>query len=177
MSAHAGHSHGSNAGGRRMSTIRITVNIIENDGRLAPPKLADAEVHFTSGELGGLTLFGFAVWRAKADSGQNVTFSSRQFRVRGQRRELLDAAVDRQEGSTRTAGRCGVAGVPTTPAPSDGEWFDVDRDWHPHLRRYHSANRGFIVQKRHTGMLPKEIMASEHQNPGRNVTIRSPKAG
>ena len=42
MSAHAGHSHGSNAGGRRMSTIRITVNIIENDGRLAPPKLADA---------------------------------------------------------------------------------------------------------------------------------------
>ena len=88
MSADAGHSPGSNAGGRRMSTIRITVNIIENDGRLAPPKLADAEVHLTSGELGGLTLFGFAVWRAKADSGQNVTFSSRQFRVRGQRRSF-----------------------------------------------------------------------------------------
>jgi hypothetical protein len=87
MSAHAGDSHGSNAGGRRMSTIRITVNIIENDGQLAPPKLADAEVHFTSGELGGLTLFGFAVWRA-ADGGQNVTFSSRQFRVRGQRRSF-----------------------------------------------------------------------------------------
>ena len=98
-----------------MSTIRITVNIIENDGRLAPPKLADAEVHLTSGELGGLTLFGFTVWRAKADSGQNVTFSSRQFRVRGHAPELLDAAVARQERSTRTAGRCGVAGVPTTP--------------------------------------------------------------
>ena len=45
-------------------------------------------MHFTSGELGGLTLSGFAVWRAKADSGQNVTFSSRQFRVRGQRRSF-----------------------------------------------------------------------------------------
>ena len=37
MSAHAGHSHGSNAGGRRMSTIRITVSILENDGRPARP--------------------------------------------------------------------------------------------------------------------------------------------
>ena len=71
-----------------MSTVRITVSILENDSLPGSPKLADAEVHFTSGELEGLTLSGFAVWRAKGDSGQNVTFSSRQFRVHGERRNF-----------------------------------------------------------------------------------------
>jgi hypothetical protein len=49
-------------------------------------KLADAEVRFTAGELSGVRLPGFAVWRAKGHGGQNVTFSSRQFRVHGERR-------------------------------------------------------------------------------------------
>ena len=71
-----------------MSTVRITVSILDNDSLPGSPKLADAEVHFTSGELGGLTLSGFAVWRAKGDSRQNVTFSSRQFRVHGERRNF-----------------------------------------------------------------------------------------
>ena len=71
-----------------MSTIRITVSILEKDSLPGSPKLADAEVHFTSGELEGLTLSGFAVWQAKSDSGQNVTFSSSHFRVHGARRHF-----------------------------------------------------------------------------------------
>ena len=71
-----------------MSTIRITVSILKKDSLPGSPKLADAEVHFTSGELEGLTLSGFAVWQAKSDSGQNVTFSSSHFRVHGARRHF-----------------------------------------------------------------------------------------
>ena len=37
------------------------VKIIRN-GHMAPGKLADAELHFTGGELDGLKLIGFAIW-------------------------------------------------------------------------------------------------------------------
>jgi hypothetical protein len=43
------------------------VKIIRN-GHMAPGKLADAELHFTGGELDGLKLIGFAIW-ARRDGG------------------------------------------------------------------------------------------------------------
>ena len=63
------------AGGRTMNTF---VKIIRN-GHMAPGKLADAELHFTGGELDGLRLIGFSIWARKDGTGQNVTFPARQF--------------------------------------------------------------------------------------------------
>ena len=54
------------------------VKIIRN-GHMAPGKLADAELHFTGGELDGLRLIGFSIWARKDGTGQNVTFPARQF--------------------------------------------------------------------------------------------------
>ena len=71
--------------GRTMNTF---VKIIRN-GHMAPGKLADAELHFTGGELDGLRLIGFAIWARKDGTGQNVTFPARQFTTNGQRRSFL----------------------------------------------------------------------------------------
>ena len=49
-------------------------------------KLADAELHFTEGDLAGLKLAGFAVWERRGGSGRNVTFPARQYSVNGERR-------------------------------------------------------------------------------------------
>ena len=67
-----------------MTTINI--HIIRANGHSAPGKLADAEIHFTGGELDGLKLVGFAVWQSRDGEGQNVSFPARQFTVRGDRR-------------------------------------------------------------------------------------------
>ncbi len=67
-----------------MTTINI--HIIKANGHSAPGKLADAEIHFTGGELDGLKLVGFAVWKSRDGEGQNVSFPARQFTVRGDRR-------------------------------------------------------------------------------------------
>ncbi len=40
----------------------MTVKIVANDRNDPPGKLADAELHFTSGPLEGLKLIGFGVW-------------------------------------------------------------------------------------------------------------------
>ena len=64
----------------------ISIHIIKTNGHAAPGKLADAEIHFTGGELDGLKLVGFAVWKARDGRGQNVSFPARQFTVRGDRR-------------------------------------------------------------------------------------------
>ena len=70
------------------------VKIIRN-GHMAPGKLADAELHFTGGELDGLKLIGFAVWARRDGTGQNVTFPARQFTANGQRRSFsLLRAID-----------------------------------------------------------------------------------
>jgi hypothetical protein len=77
-----------------MSTI--IVKILKVDHPSAPGKLADAEIHFTGGELDGLKLVGFAVWQKRDGKGQNVSFPSRQFTVHGERRSfsLLRAVTD-----------------------------------------------------------------------------------
>lgn len=64
----------------------ISIHIIKPNGHAAPGKLADAEIHFTGGELDGLKLVGFAVWRRRDGHGQNVSFPARQFTAGSDRR-------------------------------------------------------------------------------------------
>ncbi len=66
----------------------ITIQIIKTNGHSAPGKLADAEIHFTGGELDGLKLVGFAVWQRRDGRGENVSFPARQFTVHGDRRSF-----------------------------------------------------------------------------------------
>ena len=64
----------------------IIVKILKSEYQAAPGKLADAELHFSGGELDGLKLVGFAVWQKRDGDGQNVSFPSRQFTMHGERR-------------------------------------------------------------------------------------------
>lgn len=64
----------------------IIVKILKSDQHSAPAKLADAEIHFAGGELDGLKLVGFAVWRKRDGNGESVSFPSRHFTVHGERR-------------------------------------------------------------------------------------------
>jgi hypothetical protein len=74
----------------------MTIKIVANEKGNPPGKLADAELHFTSGPLEGLKLIGFAVWERKTGNGRNVTFPARQYSVNGERRSfaLLRPAGD-----------------------------------------------------------------------------------
>ena len=75
----------------------MTVKFTPNDKGNPPGKLADAELHFSGGQLDGLKLMGFAIWERKT-GGRNVTFPARQYTVNGERRSfallrpILDAA-------------------------------------------------------------------------------------
>src|ERR671918_1146583 len=66
----------------------MTIKIVPNDKNNPPGKLADAELHFSSGPLEGLKLIGFAVWERKSGNGRNVTFPARQYSVNGERRSF-----------------------------------------------------------------------------------------
>jgi hypothetical protein len=76
--------------------LQMTIKILPNDKGNPPGKLADAEIHFTSGPLEGLKLIGFGVWERKSGNGRNVTFPARQYSVNGERRSfaLLRPIVD-----------------------------------------------------------------------------------
>jgi hypothetical protein len=52
-------------------------------------KLADVEVHFTGGELDGLKLMGFAVWKRSDGEGVRITVPARQFTLHGERRDFM----------------------------------------------------------------------------------------
>ena len=65
----------------------MVIKIAPNDKGNPAGKLADAELHFSEGPLGGLRLAGFAVWERKA-GGRNVTFPARQYTVNGERRSF-----------------------------------------------------------------------------------------
>src|SRR5258707_11669903 len=71
------------SGGHVMS---LTVKITPNDKGNPVGKLADAELHFTDGELDGLKLIGFSIWERRGGNGRNVTFPTRQYAVNGERR-------------------------------------------------------------------------------------------
>ena len=80
----------------------VNVVIIPNDRTNPPGKLADAELHFTDGVLGGLKLIGFGIWERRSGSGRNVTFPARTYSVNGEKRTfalLRPVAEDRK--STR----------------------------------------------------------------------------
>jgi hypothetical protein len=62
--------------------------IMPNDKGTPTGKLADAEVHFTEGEMEGLRLLGFAVWERRSGVGRNVTFPARTYSVNGERRSF-----------------------------------------------------------------------------------------
>ncbi|MFA5910124.1 MAG: hypothetical protein WC815_15185 [Vicinamibacterales bacterium] len=66
----------------------MVVKIMPNDKGAPSGKLADAEVHFTDGELQGLRLLGFAVWERRTGVGRNVTFPARTYSVNGERRSF-----------------------------------------------------------------------------------------
>ena len=77
----------------------MVVKIVANERGNPPGKLADAELHFSTGPLEGLKLIGFAVWERRGGNGRNVTFPARQYSVNGERRSfallrpLVDAAA------------------------------------------------------------------------------------
>ena len=54
----------------------MVVKITPNDKGNPPGKLADAELHFSSGPLEGLKLIGFAIWERR-NGGRTVTFPAR----------------------------------------------------------------------------------------------------
>src|SRR5688572_2646558 len=66
----------------------MTIKIVPNEKGNPVGKLADAELHFTSGPLEGLKLIGFGVWERKTGNGRNVTFPARQYSVNGERRSF-----------------------------------------------------------------------------------------
>jgi hypothetical protein len=68
--------------------MSLVVKITANDKGNPAGKLADAELHFTDGELGGLKLLGFAIWERRGGGGRNVTFPARQYAVNGERRSF-----------------------------------------------------------------------------------------
>ena len=68
--------------------MSLIVKITPNDKGNPPGKLADAELHFTDGELDGLKLIGFSVWERRSGGGRNVTFPARQYAVNGERRSF-----------------------------------------------------------------------------------------
>jgi hypothetical protein len=64
----------------------MVVKITPSDKGGPSGKLADAELHFDSGELEGMKLVGFAVWERRTGTGRNVTFPARAYSVNGERR-------------------------------------------------------------------------------------------
>jgi len=68
--------------------MSLVVTITPNDKQNPPGKLADAELHFTDGDLAGLKLIGFSVWERRTGNGRNVTFPARQYAVNGERRSF-----------------------------------------------------------------------------------------
>jgi len=66
----------------------MEIKIMPNEKGQPNGKLADAEVHFTDGALGGLRLLGFAVWERRNGPGRNVTFPARTYSVNGERRSF-----------------------------------------------------------------------------------------
>jgi len=76
--------------------MSLTVKITPNDKGNPPGKLADAELHFTDGELDGLKLIGFSIWERRGGNGRSVTFPARSYAVNGERRSsaLLRPTTD-----------------------------------------------------------------------------------
>ena len=68
--------------------MSLVVKFTPNTNQNPVGKLADAELHFTDGELEGLKLIGFSIWERRTGGGRNVTFPARQYAVNGERRSF-----------------------------------------------------------------------------------------
>ena len=68
--------------------MSLIVKFTPNTNQNPVGKLADAELHFTGGELEGLKLIGFSIWERRTGGGRNVTFPARQYAVNGERRSF-----------------------------------------------------------------------------------------
>jgi hypothetical protein len=68
--------------------MSLVVKVTPTDRTSPAGKLADAELHFTGGELDGLKLIGFSIWERRSGDGRNVTFPARQYTVNGERRSF-----------------------------------------------------------------------------------------
>ena len=81
----------------------VHVKIMPNDKSTPNGKLADAELHFTEGDMAGMRLLGFAVWTQRHGPGRNVTFPARTYSVNGERRSfsLLRPVTDSPGGQNR----------------------------------------------------------------------------
>ena len=66
----------------------VVVKIMPNEKGAPNGKLADAELHFTAGEMEGLRLLGFGIWNQRNGPGRNVTFPARTYSVNGERRSF-----------------------------------------------------------------------------------------
>ena len=66
--------------------MSVIVKITPNDRGTPPSKLADAELHFTGGELDGLKLIGFSIWQRRGEQGHSVSFPGRPYRIGDERR-------------------------------------------------------------------------------------------
>ena len=66
--------------------MAVVVKITLNDRGTPHGKLADAELHFTGGELEGLKLIGFSIWQRRGGHGPSVSFPGRQYRLGEERR-------------------------------------------------------------------------------------------
>ena len=98
----------------------ISIHILKANGQAAPGKLADAEIHFSGGELDGLKLVGFAVWKNRDGQGEDVSFPSRQFVVHGERRSFsLLRWVAKREAQERLQRL--VLGAYASERPSNGK--------------------------------------------------------
>ena len=83
----------------------ISIHILKTNGHAAPGKLADAEIHFNGGELDGLKLVGFAVWKSRDGRGEDVT--SR----RGSSSRTASAGASRCCGGSRSATRSSASRI------------------------------------------------------------------
>ena len=66
--------------------MNVIVKIIPNEHSNPRGKLADAELHFSGGDLDGMKLVGFSVWKRRAATAGHVTFPARQYTGAGERR-------------------------------------------------------------------------------------------
>jgi hypothetical protein len=93
--------------------MTTTIKIIRNERDTPQGKLADAELHFSGGELDGLKLIGFGIWERRISNPHverdgrgmyhlNVTFPARSFTVHGDRRNFaLVRAIDNPDAQDR----------------------------------------------------------------------------
>lgn len=76
----------------------IAIKVLPASPGAPAGKLADLELHFTTGALEGLKLLGFAVWEGRGEKGPSVSLPTRQYVVDGERRSftLLRPSGDNQ---------------------------------------------------------------------------------